>query len=75
MQHGRGKYDEFVTQVRNATDADLVIVVVLGGTRGHGFSVQCIDPILEKQVPALLRLIATNIDQEHAALEGAKGRN
>ncbi len=57
-------------QVRKATGADLALVVVLGGTRGHGFAVQCIDPILEKQVPALLRLIATNIDRERAALEG-----
>jgi hypothetical protein len=40
MVFGPGRYDDFCTTVRTATNAEAVIVMVVGGNRGHGFSCQ-----------------------------------
>ena len=61
MALGPGKYDEQATAVREATRAESVIVVVINGSRGSGFSVQTTEPLALK-LPAILRIIADQID-------------
>lgn len=41
---GGGKYEKQATEVREATGAEAVVVLVLGGVHGSGFSVQMTDP-------------------------------
>jgi hypothetical protein len=64
MAIGPGKYDEECTYVREATNADAVIVIVLGGLKGSGFSVQTTTPALTKRLPEVLRYIANGIDED-----------
>jgi hypothetical protein len=40
MAIGPGKYDDVCTQVREQLDAQGVMLVVIGGKKGSGFSVQ-----------------------------------
>jgi len=63
MAKGPGKYDDLATYVMEETDADVVLVVVLNGSRGSGFSVQALagGTLL---LPALLRMIADNIERD-----------
>lgn len=65
---GPGKYDDVATTVRERTQAEGVIVIILGGDKGHGFSVQA-DLITTLGLPKMLRLIADQIEQN---LEGGK---
>jgi hypothetical protein len=46
MPFGAGKYDELATLVRESTQAEAAVVLVRGGYRGDGFSVQLLtaDP-------------------------------
>ena len=40
MGHGPGKYDDLCTQARNTAKAAGVVLIVFGGEKGDGFSVQ-----------------------------------
>ena len=62
MPLGPGKYDELATLVRVVADADGVVLIVLGGCEGSGFSVQGPPEVLG-ELPALLRLVADGIEQ------------
>lgn len=64
MAHGPGKYDDEATMVRERTAAEAVVVVVVGGLRGHGFSTQSSDPQMLARLPALLRQIADQIEKD-----------
>lgn len=62
MALGPGKYDDLCTQVREQLEADGVILVVIRGKKGSGFSVQ-----------GTLQVIATLPDTlEHMASEMRK---
>lgn len=63
MALGPGKYDDECTQIREQTGAEVVLVVVLGGAKGHGFSMQSRGrpPI---DVAELLRNVAKEIEAE-----------
>lgn len=50
MADDGGKYDDVCTAVREATNGQGVVVVVINGTRGSGFSVQAVDSLF----PALV---------------------
>lgn len=41
--HGAGKYDKEATILRALTNAEAVLVMVIGGDKGSGFSVQLVD--------------------------------
>jgi hypothetical protein len=62
---GAGKYDEACTKARQETKAAGVILVVIGGEHGHGFSAQ-IPPPLIRTVPNILRSIADQIEKAGA---------
>lgn len=61
MSHGPGKYDDLATIVRERSNARAVMVIVLGGNKGAGFSVQCEDPAVLAFLPDLLDQISADI--------------
>jgi hypothetical protein len=62
MASGLGKYDDACTVARLATDAEAVILIVLGGNKGSGFSVQSLGAEMTAKLPALLRSVAAQIE-------------
>lgn len=60
---GPGKYDAVATVALEMTSADCVLVAVLGGVRGSGFSVQG-DPALLAHLPRILRDVADQIEKD-----------
>lgn len=65
MAFGPGKYDELCSYVREDAAAAGVIVIVLDGKNGSGFSCQASIEITV-QLPKMLRDIANQIDQSFA---------
>ena len=63
MALGPGKYDGLATLVRDGTKADGVIVIVIGGSKGGGFSVQATGEVTA-MLPALLRKLADDIERD-----------
>ncbi len=58
---GPGKYDDVATMVRESTQAEAVIIMVVGGNKGSGFSVQA--PLeFTLKLPNILRNIAADIE-------------
>jgi hypothetical protein len=66
MPIGGGKYDDVCTHVRElagVTEGGGVILIIIGGGRGSGFSVQANLHVMEK-LPDLLEDIAAQIRQD-----------
>jgi hypothetical protein len=63
MAIGPGKYDDLATLVREGAEAAAVIVLVLGGNEGSGFSMQAPVEIVAA-IPTLLRRMADDMEQE-----------
>lgn len=61
MAFGPGKYDDLATEVRTKAKADGVLLLIVDGTKGSGFSAQ-LPPLLTAKLPAILRSIADQID-------------
>lgn len=61
--NGPGKYDAECTRVRDATNADGVILIVIGGTLGQGFSVQAPLEVIAR-LPETLRDVANQIERQ-----------
>lgn len=59
---GPGKYDKACTQARKDTGAHTIILIVLGGKEGEGFSVQSKIPGANLFLPQLLREVAKRIE-------------
>lgn len=76
MANGPGKYDELATVVREETQAECVAVVVIGGIKGSGFSVQIVSdgPETDAEMCGKLVLILRNVadDIEHASSQGVQ---
>lgn len=64
---GPGRYDPECTFVTKATKAHTVIVIVMGGDRGSGFSCQTQDPAFNSKLPAILRATANEIERSHTS--------
>ena len=64
MALGPGKYDDAATVVMEMTKAAGVLVIVMGGDRGQGFSFQGVSIELIRQVPAMLRTVADQIEAD-----------
>ena len=60
MPLGPGKYDNLCTIVRKRAQAAAAIVIVVGGNRGHGFSVQA-NETAALALPAILEQIASEM--------------
>jgi len=52
--HGPGKYDGACSIAREITEASLVLLIVVGGSSGDGFSVQSVAPIDQAKLAAHL---------------------
>jgi hypothetical protein len=63
MAQGPGKYDEAASQVRKTTGARAVIVIVIGGRDGSGFSVQAEEGVV-LNIQEILRNVADQIEQD-----------
>jgi len=63
MPLGPGKYDQLATQARTDAKARGVVLIVVEGEYGSGFSVQA-DTRLTMQVPELLRFMAKQIETD-----------
>ena len=75
MARGPGKYDALATMVREQADADCVVVIVINGRLGSGFSIQALADVksgsgfpvhataeVTDRLPALLRGVADDIE-------------
>lgn len=60
MPLGPGKYDDLCTYVREQTDADAVIVMVVNGKLGSGFSCQA-DFVTTAVLPDMLESLARQL--------------
>ena len=67
MPNGPGKYDDLCTEVRTAAGAEAAIVIVIGGNRGSGFSVQVHGEDMTARLPELLRNMADEIERSWSA--------
>jgi hypothetical protein len=67
---GPGKYDDLATYVREQTDAVGVIVIVIDGNAGSGFSCQASREVTAS-LPLLLRRVADDIEADTAGTEPA----
>jgi hypothetical protein len=63
MALGPGKYDDLATEARIGAGARGVVVIVIDGDRGSGFSVQADEP-LSDALPRLLRNLADQIEAD-----------
>ena len=61
MAFGPGKYDELVTEIRRKAQAAGVLLLVVDGNRGSGFSAQ-LSLELTLSLPEILRDIAKQIE-------------
>jgi hypothetical protein len=68
MPVGSGKYDALCTAARQQADAEVVLLIVLNGNKGSGFSMQNRGP-REFDLPGLLERVAADIRKD---MEGAK---
>jgi len=57
-----GKYDLACDLARKVTKAETVLLIVLDGNEGSGFSVMTKDQSVIAKIPALLRRVADDIE-------------
>ena len=60
---GPGKYDDWCSRIIEQHHPQGVLVMVVGGDRGEGFSVQAIKPAMDA-LPRALRIMADAIEQQ-----------
>ena len=63
MPFGPGKYDALCTEAREKADAVAVILLVIGGNQGEGFSCQTADLEVLAKLPSILRDVARQIEE------------
>lgn len=64
MTIGAGKYDDLCTIVRKKAKAKGVIVIVIAGEKGGGFSCQFEHPAMQAMVPDLLDSVSAQIRKD-----------
>jgi hypothetical protein len=63
MAAGPGKYDNLATYVREESKAEGAIVIIFGGNKGSGFSVQA-QPNMLFNLPKILKDLAKEIERD-----------
>lgn len=61
------RYERVGLLALNATQAEGLILIIVGGVHGHGFTLHATDPEFHREVPALLRNLAAQIEAESRA--------
>ena len=74
MPVGPGKYDDLCTYVREKSNAAGAIVLIIGGDKGQGFSVQVANPLIIAKLPEMLETMAREIRQASGASTGSRTR-
>lgn len=64
---GPGKYDPLCTQARETAQARGVIMIVLDGLHGSGFSVQVEGLDITARLPEILRRLAADIEADYGS--------
>lgn len=64
MPIGPGKYDDLCTFVREKANAAAAVVVIVGGNKGAGFSVQCYSPMAVLALAELLEAAAKQMRRD-----------
>ena len=64
MPRGPGKYDDICTQVRKASGAQGVVLMIVDGTHGHGFSIQVATRDIQHEIAGMLRQAADQIEAD-----------
>jgi hypothetical protein len=64
MPHGAGRYSAECTAVRKKLNAGCVILLVMDGPLGSGFSIESAKPLTPAQLAALLRDMAAQIERD-----------
>lgn len=62
MSLGGGKYEAETTDILLEHGASAVLVIVVGGKLGPGFSVAATDPAVMAKLAQMLRIVADQID-------------
>ena len=67
MAMDASKYDHLCARVRQETQANAVMLIVVGGPNGSGYSMQALETLTEnsefaREVPRLLREMADHLD-------------
>lgn len=73
FENGPGKYDDAATAARAITGGS-VLLIVIDGKQGGGFSVQIEDPTLLEKIPDILETVARNIRMERVWREDREVR-
>lgn len=68
MTLGPGKYDDICTSAREQAGADGVVLIVIGGKHGNGFSVQADVPVT-LALPDLLEVVARDLRADIAGVK------
>lgn len=63
MAIGPGIYDHECEVARKATGADTTVLIIVGGMKGSGFSIQS-NPGFLNRLPGLLRQMANDIEKD-----------
>lgn len=66
MPLGPGKYDDVCTMAMMSTKAEAALVIIIGGDKGHGFSLQGTDITILRNLPAILEDVAQQIRRDGA---------
>lgn len=61
---GPGKYDPVCTAAREVTHAEGLLLIVINGSQGSGFSAQFTNSALMATIPAALREMASAIEAD-----------
>jgi hypothetical protein len=61
---GPGQYDDEATLVRERTQAQAVVLLIAGGTRGNGTSIQSMGVAFLRQLPSILRRLADELEAD-----------
>lgn len=62
--NGPGKYDDLATIIREKAGAETVMVIVINGNKGDGFSVQSTDRRTLPLLPKVLRVTAEEMERD-----------
>jgi hypothetical protein len=62
--NGPGKYDAACTIARESTDASAIVLIVIEGNQGNGFSIQTKYPLLIEGLPGILEDMAKQIRKD-----------
>lgn len=62
--NGPGKYDDLASLIREQAKAETVMVIVINGDKGHGFSVQSHNPEMLPVLPKILRDVAEEMERD-----------